>query len=189
MKKFFLGPALAALAMFVFGFLYWGVSPLPYKVLNRVDDDAAAAAALAKIFPSSGTYFLPGLYLDRAKHEELMTRGPIAEVHFVNSGLPMMDPKILVKGYLHCFALCVLLALMLNKLAPAFQSWSGRAKFCAEVGLIVALYQYVYAIWWHHALAWVSMQAIYDFLEFVIAGLVLAKFVTPKENLSPAPVP
>ena len=35
-------------------------------------------------------------------------------------------------------------------------------------------------IWWHHALRWTLAQAFYDFVLYVIAGLVLAKFVTPK---------
>lgn len=57
MKKFVLAPALAALAMFVVSAIYW-MSPFPYQTLTPVGDNAAAAA-LGKIFPATGTYLVP----------------------------------------------------------------------------------------------------------------------------------
>jgi hypothetical protein len=179
MKKFLLTPALAALAMFVFGAIYW-MSPFPYKALGRVTDDAAAGQALAKIFPATGAYLVPGPHLDAAKAEELMKRGPIAEVHYVATGMPMMDPLLMAKGYVHEFVLCLLLVMLLEKCAPLFQGWTCRLKFTAMLGLMIALYDYSSAIWWHHSVAWVTMRALYDFLAFVVAGLVLGKMLTPK---------
>ncbi|MBI4623136.1 MAG: hypothetical protein HY736_07955 [Verrucomicrobia bacterium] len=185
MKKFLLAPALAALAMFVFGAIYW-MSPYPYKALGRVADDAAAGAALAKIFPATGAYLVPGPFGDEAKIAELMKRGPIAQVHFVANGMPMMDPLQLAKGYVHEFIICLLLALLLEKSAPLFQAWTCRAKYTAMLGLLLALYDYGHAIWWHHSVAWVTMQALYDFLAFVVAGLVLGKMLAPKVAAPPA---
>ena len=159
MKKFLLAPALAALAMFAWGFLFWGgPHHLPYKALALVPDEAAAGEALGEIFPATGTYLLPGTQLGPARQGELMQRGPIAEVHFVKSGRPMMDPIQLLKGYLHEFALCLLLVFMLDASAQTF-----------------------------HSAGWVTMQAFYDFVAFFIAGLVLGKILTPKRTTPAAP--
>ena len=179
MKRLVLAPALAALAMFAFGAIYW-MCPFPYKVLGRVTDDAAAGAALAKIFPATGAYFVPGMYLPARQHEALATHGPIAEVHFVANGLPLLDPKQLLLGYIHEFAICLVLTLMLLRSAPSFQGWTCRVKFCAMVGLLLALCDYGYSVWWNHSIAWETMQAVYDFLAFVVVGLVLGKLLTPK---------
>lgn len=47
MKKFVLAPVLAALAMFVWGFIYWGAPHhLPYKGLGTVADESATALAV-----------------------------------------------------------------------------------------------------------------------------------------------
>jgi hypothetical protein len=181
MKIPLLAPALAALAMFVFGAAFW-MSPFPYKVLKRVADDAAAGESLAKIFPVTGSYIVPGPHLDPKQVEALMHRGPFVEVHFVREGLRMMEPFVLLKGYLHEFVLCLLITLMLVRLAPAFGSWTARLRFCAMLGLIVALGHYARVIWWHHSIAWETMMALYDFLSLVIVGLVLGKMLTPKKS-------
>lgn len=185
MKKFLLAPALAALAMFVFGAIYW-MSPLPRQALSRVADDAAAGVTLAGIFPATGTYFVPGLHLEPAKHEELLKRGPVAEVHIVREGMPMMDPVVLAKGYLHEFVICLLLALTLEKFAPLFRCWVARVRFTAAIGLLLALNDYGQAIWWHHAIGWTTIQALYDFAAFSVAGLVLGKMLTPKAGAAAA---
>ncbi len=179
MKKFLFAPALAALAMFVFGAVFW-MSPLPYKALGRVADDAAAGEALAKVFPATGAYLVPGMYLGETAREPLVKRGPSAEVHFIKEGMPLMDPMLLLKGYLHEFVVCLLLSLMLVRLAPAFKCWTCRLKFCAMLGLLLALGHYATVIWWRHSLGWETMLALYDFVSLVVVGLVLGKMLTPK---------
>lgn len=188
MKKFLFAPALAALALFVFGALYW-MSPFPYKALGRVPDDAAAGEALARVFPSTGVYFVPGMYLEEKQHEALAKRGPIAEVHFIKSGMPLMDPMQLLKGYLHEFVTCLVISLLMVKLAPAFRCWTSRLKFCAMLGLLMALSDYAMVVWWNHSLAWETMRALYDFLAFIVVGLVLGPMLTPKNEVPVTPLP
>jgi hypothetical protein len=179
MKKFLLAPALAALVVFVFGAVYW-ISPLPYQALKRVADDAAAGEALAKIFPATGAYLVPGMYLDAVHHEALSKRGPLAEVHFQKEGMPAFDPKQLLRGYLYEFVFCLLLALLLEHSAAGFHCWGARVKFCAMLGLLFALGHYASVIWWNHSIGWETMGALYDFIALILAGLVLGKMLTPK---------
>jgi len=187
MKKFFVAPAFAALAVFIFGAIYW-MSPLPYQALSRVSDDAAAGASLAKIFPGTGTYFVPGMYLEPAQHETLAKRGPIAEVHFQREGMDLYQPVVMLKGYLHSFVVSLLLVFFLECSGATFESWLSRAKMCMRAGLLVALWHYADAIWWHHSLAWETMRALYAVLAFAVIGLVLGKMLTPKQVAVPAPI-
>ncbi len=181
MKKFVLAPALAALAMFFWGFLYWGAPHhLPYQALGHLPDEAATAEALARIFPATGAYLIPNPTAGDEKMAAQMKKGPTAEVHIIKESMTAMDPAGLFKGYLHGFTLALLLAIMLNGLEKSFKGWTCRAKFGAAIGLLVAVGDYGDAIWWHHSWTWVSAQALYDFGAYGIAGLVLAKFLTAK---------
>ena len=188
MKKFVLAPALAALAMFLWGFLFWGAPHhLPYKSLGHVDDDSATALALGKLFPATGTYLVPNPTSGDEKMAELVKRGPIAEVHITKESMDMMNPTDLTKGYLQEFVLCFILAIMLGKAEPSFKCFSCRVKFSAAIGLLLATCTLGDVIWWHHSLSWQLWQAFYELGSVVIAGFVLAFFFTPKATVtSPA---
>lgn len=176
MKKFVVAPALAALAMFVFSAIYW-ISPFPYKTLTPVGDNASAAAALGKIFPSTGTFLVPGPETDEKLVEELFARGPIAMVHFVKEGQPMMEPAMFAQGYALNFVTALLMMCLLTKCAPLFETFMCRVKFSAFIGVLAAVtITFSNPIWWRHTWGWALMGTLFYVLEFVVAGLVLAKF-------------
>ncbi len=87
-------------------------------------------------------------------------------------------------GFAHNVVIAPLLALTLTGLAKVSERWADRVKFCAFLGLLVMVGGVSAAIGWHHSLAWTLANAIYVFVLLTLAGLVLARFVTPKE---PAP--
>lgn len=183
MKTYLLGPVIAALAMFVFGSIYW-MSPFPYKVLKATANDEAAGLALNEIFPETGTYLLPGPHLEPETITKLYERGPIAFVQFMREGRPPMDPMVFLQGYLQYLIVALILNFMLIKLAPAFKCYFCRVRFCAAIGVIgTVLIHCSDSIWWQHPWAWNLIGALYSVLVLVVAGLVLAKFTTPK----PAP--
>lgn len=179
MKKFVVAPALAALVMFIWGFLYWGVLNVPYQALGQVPDESATALALGQLFPKSGAYLLPSPAVGEAKAAELMKRGPIAQVFIVKESMQPMEPAVMVKGFVHMLVVALVLAAVLSGLTKSLETWGRRVMFCAGVGLLVAICDLGEAIWWHHPWGWTLGTAVYDFLMFTIAGLVLAKFVTP----------
>jgi hypothetical protein len=188
MKKFVLAPALAALAMFFWGFLYWGAPHhLPYKSLGHLQDETAAANALSQIFPATGAYLIPHPMNGDENMAKQMSHGPTVEVHIVKEGMAAMDPAMLVKGYMHGFVVAVFLMVLLSSVAAAVPTWFSRVRVCTLVGVLVGLCDVADAIWWHHSVGWSFAQAFYDFVLFVVAGLVLAKFVKPAavEKLSP----
>jgi hypothetical protein len=179
MKKFVLGPVLAALAMFLFGAIYW-MSPFPYKTLKTVADNSGAALALAQIFPETGTYLIPGVNTDEKQVAELFRRGPLAEVQFVKEGHEMMEPMVFLAGFVHYFVVSLLLAALLAMAASSLPGYWSRVRFCALAGIVGSvLIDYSDPIWWHHPWAWHIVGSIYSIIAFTVAGLVLAAFATP----------
>jgi hypothetical protein len=188
MKKFVLAPALAALAMFFLGFLYWGLPMSPaYKTMSRVADDDAAAVALARLFPETGVYHVPGLHVEATKLTALMKRGPTAEVTFMKEGHDPGSPVMFLKGYVHYFVIALLLMIMLLKAVPSFTGFNSRVKFTAAVGLVAAAFELTDTIWGNHPVGYHVAVGIYIFLECTVAGLVLAKFTLASSE--PGPIP
>lgn len=182
MKNNVLAPALAAVAMFIFGSIFW-MNPLPYKVISPNADDAAAAAALDEIFPQTGLYLVPSPHIDPKAAEALYNQGPNAMVHFIKEGGPMMDPIVFLKGYLHYFLIALLLGMILGKSSSAFASYGCAVKFSTLVGFTgSALTTLGQSIWWHHLWSWTLINLVYATLTFTVASLVLAKFLPKKET-------
>lgn len=180
MKRFILGILLAALAMFVWGMLYWGANPLPYTAWKQATDDVAAGKALREYFPENGTYYVPGMNHDKATLKTLMEQGPVAFVHMLRrEGRPLMEPGIMVKGLVLYLLVAWVLALLLRRALPALPSYGDRVKATALVALLAALMiDAGDVVWWYIPPAWKLYQGVYDFTALLIGGLVLAKFVT-----------
>lgn len=183
MKKFLLAPFLAALALFVWGFVYYGISGLPYRAVATTADDAATMQALAATFPTTGTYILPSPQLmmsDEKKFGALMQRGPLATVHILKEGRPPMSTAQMLKGFLLGWISCLLLALLLHKTSSALPGYACRLMFSLTAGVLIALYSNLgEVIWWNQPLGWHVTTIIYDITGWAVVGAILAKFFAP----------
>ena len=183
MKNNLLAPALAAVAMFIFGSIFW-MSPFPYKVISGTADDRASAAALDAIFPETGLYLVPSPLIEPDLANELFSQGPSAMIHFMKEGQPMMDPAMFVKGYFHYFVVAFLLGIILRKTAGSLKGYCGAVKFSTLIGLTGGVLTTLSEpIWWRHLWSWGFINLLYATLSFMVAGLVLAKFL-PKPEAS-----
>ncbi|HEX3555631.1 MAG TPA: hypothetical protein VIA62_20610 [Thermoanaerobaculia bacterium] len=179
MRRFVLGVILAALAMFVWGMLYWGANPLPYTTWKRSTDDVAAGQALLKYFPQNGTYYIPGMYHDKATLARMFQQGPVAFVHMLRrEGRPMMDPSIMGKGIVLYLAVALLFAWVLRLALPALPTYGSRVKLAALLALVaVVMIDLGDAVWWYIPLDWKIQQGLYNLSALLVGGLVLARFV------------
>jgi hypothetical protein len=180
MKKFLLAPFLAALALFVWGFVYYGISGLPYRAAATTPDDAATMQTLAATFPTTGTYIMPSPQLmmsDEKKFGDLMQHGPLATVHILKEGRPPMSGAQMLKGFLLGWTSCLLLALLLHKSSPALPSYACRFMFSLTTGVLIALYGNLgEVIWWNQPVGWHIATLIYDIVGWAVAGAILARF-------------
>ncbi len=180
MKNLGIGIVLAAMAIFFWGFLYWGLNPLPASSWKQTKDDVAAGKALLEHFPESGTYYLPGTYNDEETWEKLHAAGPVAFIHLTaREGRPAHDGGIMIRGFGLYLAVVSLIALILQRVA--LPSYWDRVKFTALVGLAAAVMIDIGdVVWWYIPWEWKIHQAVYTVTTWTIAGLVLAKFVKPR---------
>ncbi len=178
MKKFLLAPFLAALAMFFWGFLYYGLSGIPYKTLGTAGD---VGPALSQLFPADGTYLVPDPRGTPEVMAEQTKRGLFATVHIKKSGVTDMDPAMLGKGFVLEFVSCLLLAVLLSMSNFNQNTYACRLILCVLVGTLATLFANGgQAIWWLQQWGWHLMTMLHDIVAFTLAGTVLAFFHKPK---------
>ena len=181
------GCILAAILIFFWGFIYWGLGPYPSLIWKQVADHEAASRALREHFPERGTYFLPGPVDDAKEHEARFERGPVAMVHMVHpQGHAMFDPSVMGQGFVLNLVVVILVAVLLHNLA--LPTYLGRVAMVTLVGIAASLLiDGGDVVWWQISWEWKLYQAVYDVSVWVLAGLVLAALVKPRAA-PPAPV-
>lgn len=180
MKNLFAGSLLAAVAMFIFGAVYWS-SPIVGAGSRDIDNDAAVQAMLKETFPETGIYHVPGIDLyaeDAETYNAMHEAGPVAMINIIHQPGPPMPPGTYVAGFLHEWLVCFLIGLLLMRAAPALPSYGARVGFVTFAGLVMALFVNVGAvIWWRMPVALEIADAVYSVVAWLLAGLVLARFV------------
>ncbi len=177
------GIILASVLMFVWGFVYWGISPVPGWVLKTLPNPDALVPALQQAIPASGVYLLPvgpdAGEPDEAAQQRFL-QGPIATLIYSKEGSEMMPPSVMVKGYLHMLVSAVIGALIL--MASGRREFFGRFMICFWIGVLVAIWPEVSrVIWFHFPWNYCLLYMVYHFTSCLIMGMVLGYFVRPKE--------
>ena len=182
MKGLLMGSVIAAVALFFWGFVYWAVSPLPYTALKTVADEPAAGQALLEHFPQSGTYYLPDPQNpDIDEMNALHRQGPVAMVDIDVDGAVPQSPIVMLAGFAHILITTLMISLLMRLTGDALATYGDRVLFVFLAGVIVAFWARISdVIWWGLGLPWQMYNAIYDVSSWLIAGLILAKFVGPK---------
>jgi hypothetical protein len=188
-KKLALGTILGAIVLFVWSALAWMIVPWPGEPLQHFTSEDAVVAALKANVPRSGNYLipnepqrLPGMteeqYQKATKDaEDRMNNGPMV---FAAVRLePVSMAKAMVVGFftnlIAVFLACVLL-LQTDRL-----SYRGRVLFVAGLGLLVFLAGHLDEWnWWGFSNAYTMMQFGALVIGWILAGLVMAKFVRGK---------
>ncbi len=184
MKELLLGSVIAAVALFLWGFVYWVVSPIPYTALKAVADDAAAGHDLLEHFPESGTYYLPDpKNPDMDEMDTLHRQGPVAMINIDVDGAVPGSPSVMLAGFAHMLVTTLMISLLMRLTGNSLVTYGDRVLFVFLAGVIVAFWTRISdVIWWGLGLPWQMYNAIYDVSAWLIAGLILAKFVGPKKS-------
>ncbi|MEZ5277814.1 MAG: hypothetical protein R3F07_15645 [Opitutaceae bacterium] len=173
MKKYLLAPFLGALAMFIWGFVYYGISGIPYQALQPARD---VGPALDKLFPTSGTYIIPDPRTEEPALSRQLEAGPFATVHITKGAMPAMDPVVMVSGFVLEFVSCLLLVILLG--LTRIGGYPDRVIFVIVAGVLMAFFAHGgQAVWWHQDWNWQLRTIIHDVVAFGLAGAVIAGFI------------
>ena len=186
MVRIIIGAVVAAVAMFVIGFIFFA-TPLKNLALANLDDAPAAAVqnALAANLPRTGTYAVPGV--DTPAQTNMYSRGPIATVHYNTSGFGAEDPAALIKGFVFNIVIALLIGLALAGIGGRVTDFASRARAAVILAVAgVAFSHLSEPIYLHHDWTYLIYVFVADSLMLLAAGLILAWFL-PGRDASAAP--
>ncbi len=164
-----------ALALFFFGFVWWGLL-MPVIGPAKAIADQALVEKMSTSLSESGVYFYPDPAVEPGD-----ASGPMAILYF-NTDMPQME-IMMGLGFGHMFATAILVGLFVSsRKLPAF---SERFVLVSFIGLLVALWTDIgNLIWWRYPLLWAMYHLGYDIFSWLLAALILAAFLKPSPSHS-----
>jgi len=177
MKPILTGGLLAAVAVFVWGFLYWSLSGISTRVMHPVPDELSLAQKLAEVLPQSGAYLMP--FPANTSTEEFVKRmasGPLVQILYSREGGDPLQASVFAFGFLHMLASALVMAVALRLAAPP--TYGARLQLVVVAGLAGSVFGNLgRPIWWHQPWDFHLMNFAYEITSWTVAGLVLARFV------------
>lgn len=186
MQKIILGSLVAAVAMFIWGWIYWASGFASGAIIDRPADDDVAQRALVEAFQESGAYFVPYDMDDEEAFNRRHEAGPLAMVFYQKEGAPAMQPMIFVQGFIHYFLTCLLIGVLLKMVLSSLASYGDKVKFTTLAGVTASFFTNLSdAIWMTMPLSYQTFVGVYDITIWIIAGLVLGKFIGGSSPATP----
>ena len=186
MVRVIIGAAVAAVVMFIIGFIFFA-TPLARLGMANIDDAQAAAVqqALAANLPRTGTYSIPGT--DTQAQTNMFSQGPIATVHYNTHGFAATDSGSLVMGLVLNFIVALLIGSALIGIDRRVTDLGSRARVAIIIAVAASAFVHLgEPIYWHHDWGHFIYLFVADALMLAAAGLVLAWFL-PRARASAAP--
>jgi hypothetical protein len=178
-----LASVLAAVLMFVWGFVFWGLLGVGAQMMQPLPAELDLLAALRNVQASSGMYAYPmppdskdeaAMAEFERKHQE----GPLLQLAYRQDGGPPMPPSIFVQGLGHYFAVALLTSCLLALAARGLPRFGGRLVFVLLVSLVAAIWGNVGdVVWFFHSPRYCIGNMAYTLGAGLVMGLVLAALV------------
>jgi hypothetical protein len=184
-KRLFLSALLAAIVLMIWGFVCWGLLAWQLGIVRTVENEEAVMSAIRDQIPETGTYFFPMAGYESGTPEaiaawnEAHTAGPVGFLSVQSRGVAPNMGKVMGMGFVHFFLSAIIAGWILTLVN--LPSYAQRVKLVAALGFFAAFAIYVSsAIWWYVPWGYVLFALVTTVIGWILAGLVLARFVQPE---------
>lgn len=178
MIRVIIGSAAAAVAMFVIGFIFFGVGLQNLALRNVTDLQAAPIQqALRANIADTGTYMVPG---DRTPEQTRMYgTGPVATIHYnVEGQVAGMTAGLALKGLLFNFAIALAFGLALIGIDGRVRDFGSRMRVVVIVAVAAAAFTHLgIPLYFPQGWAWYIYLFIADAVALALAGIIVAWFI------------
>ncbi len=191
MLRLLIGSLLAAVVLFAWGAVFWGVSPLPFAVMRAVPNDEVVVEVLKKNLPASGVYLSPfpdeeRYGADRAEAEkaflERHRQGPLVQITYRKDGLDAQGPAVFAAGFVHMLVSSLLVGGLLMLALPGLGGYASRVLFVFLAGVFASVTVTLSTpIWFHHPWQFPLLNALYHATNWLLAGFVLGAVIRPRK--------
>jgi hypothetical protein len=179
LRRLALAALLGAVALVVWGTVFWGWLADPLGVFHKIPNDLAVTNVLVAGNVPTGTYFMPW---PRATPDEFARfvaqhqSGPFFQLSYVREGVDPNSPGKLALGCLHY--------LLVAAIAVALVLVSGSTTFIHRFGVVVlgGLIGSIFItvgdpIWFHLPWDYARAVLLYEVVAWLLLGAVVARLV------------
>ncbi len=175
MKNCILAVILSAVVLFAWGFISWTILPWHNAVANKFTDESAVSSVLKENAPSAGMYYLP------FEQEDLKPGVLFALANVLPDGVDMNMGEMMGVGLLGQ-AVSALLVILLLCRTSNLDYW-GRVRFVALAGVAIGFVSHFpYWNWFGFSTAYTAVIVVDSLIAWLLAGLVMARFVEGKSG-------
>jgi hypothetical protein len=168
---------LGAVALIVWGMVFWGFLADPLGVFHRLPNDAAVTRTLVEGGATTGTYFMPWPRDSAESFERFVAQhrsGPFFRLHYVREGVDPNSAGKLLKGTFHYFTVAAL-AVALAMLAAG--SFARKLGVIVLAGLLGSdLITIGDPVWFHMPWDHTRGVLLFEILSWLLLGFVVAQF-------------
>jgi cytochrome b subunit of formate dehydrogenase len=172
------GAGLSALALMVWGYIFWSLSPLPFAALKPLPDEEAVLKVFRDTQLATGVYSFPGMVEGQGMSGAFFEKtksGPIGQIFIQREGYNPLNPLYYVGEWVHFFLVSLAAGGLLIWVRPVLPSYALRFAFVLALSAFAALtLEFSAPLWWHHAWGFHGLMALYDVGCGLVSGLVLA---------------
>lgn len=178
MIRVIIGSAAAAVAMFIIGFIFFGLG-LQNLAIKSVGDLQAAPIqqTLRANIAETGTYNVPG---ERTSEQTRMYgTGPVATIHYnVNGQVAGMSAGMAFKGLIFNFAIALAIGLALIGIDGRVKDFGSRARVAAIIALAGAAFAHL-GVPLYYPQDWTYYVYLFlaDGIALVVGGVIVAWFI------------
>lgn len=175
MRSLVIGSIVAAVAMFLIGFAFYGTPMMTLGWSEASPEVQAALQSALKALPHTGTYAIPSDQTPEAA--AAFAAGPVATIRYNSSGFAMMDPAVFAEGFIHMALSAFLLGLALWTVRDRVADFGARLRLVLMLSLAMAVFTRLGdPIWYHSDWRNAVYVGIADFITFAVAGAILARW-------------
>jgi hypothetical protein len=163
----------SAAAMFVWGFLFWGLSGINTVALRPLPGEDAVLATLGQNLQETAVYHFPGM--PGMAPTEAQRGKPAGLVIFRKEGVETNMVAFFAGGYLHFFVSALLMAGLLAVASPSLKTYGARLGFVFLGGLLIAVAgDFGLYAWWRFPLSFAAVSALGTATTWLVAAVVMA---------------
>ena len=185
-KWLFWGAGLSALALMVWGYLFWSLSPLPFAALKPLPDEDSVLKYFRDTQLPTGVYGFPGMVEGQAMSGAFFEKtkaGPVGQIFIRQEGFNPLNPLHYIGEWIHFFMASLAAGALVLWARPALPTYPLRLGFVVALSAFAALsIEFAAPLWWHHAWAFHTLNGLYDVGCGLVSGLVLAWALDPRRS-------
>ncbi len=183
MIRVILGSVVAAVAMFILGFVFFAV--LGTIPLSDVGDNEAAAiqSVLASNMDNSGatTALVPSGTGEA--QQQMYLSGPVAMIHYNPDGQEIGGASTMLGGFIHMLISALILGGALYTLSGHVRDFVARVSIVALFGIAASVFMHLgNPIWWHQDWLYHGYLFFADAVMFIVAGGIIARWFLPRDK-------